>query len=175
MDEKIELDMRPVHHITTDAIGEPGKRVFYLQGTKDEKTVSLIIEKVQLQTLTIGVEQFLGELYEKFPDLPEASAEYDEENMYIKPPVEPLFRVGELGLGYDPDADLMALVAREINSGVEPDTSSVVRYWCTRSQVRALCHWGLEVTKHGRPICRQCGQAKDPEGHFCAKKNGHKH
>ena len=30
-----EIELNPVSHITADAIGPPGKRVFYLQGIKD--------------------------------------------------------------------------------------------------------------------------------------------
>lgn len=41
-----EMDIRPVTHITTDAIGQPGKRVFYLQGWQDERTITLIVEKI---------------------------------------------------------------------------------------------------------------------------------
>ncbi|MBW8009946.1 MAG: DUF3090 domain-containing protein [Chloroflexi bacterium] len=174
MSEPQEIDLKPVNHITTDAIGEPGKRVFYIQGWKGDQVITLLVEKFQIQTLTIGVEQFLGELSQKFPQLPEASADFIEEKMHIHPPVEPLFRIGEIGLGYDEAKDLLALVAREA-SGEETESSNVVRFWATRSQIRAMCHWGLEVASRGRPICPQCGQPEDPEGHFCAKKNGHKH
>jgi hypothetical protein len=38
-----------------------------------------------------------------------------------------------------------------------------------------LCRWGMNVAAHGRPTCPQCGEPMDPEGHFCPKKNGHKH
>ncbi len=55
MDKPIEIELKPVTHITTDAIGPPGKRVFYIQGWKDDHIVSLIVEKIQIQTLTIGV------------------------------------------------------------------------------------------------------------------------
>ena len=30
-----EIELRPVTHITTDAIGQPGKRVFYIQGWQE--------------------------------------------------------------------------------------------------------------------------------------------
>jgi hypothetical protein len=63
-----EIDLQPVEHITTDAIGQPGKRVFYVQGWQAERTITLIIEKVQLQSLAIGYEQFLAELHQRFPD-----------------------------------------------------------------------------------------------------------
>lgn len=171
-----EIDIHPVSHITTDAIGQPGKRVFYLQGWQEERTITLIIEKVQLQSLAIGLEQFLTEINEKFPELPDASGDFEEDKMHIHPPVDPLFRVGEVGLGYDAENDLVVLVARELMpEGQEQEDASVVRFWCTRSQLRAMTRWGMEVSSRGRPLCPQCGQPMDPEGHFCPKKNGHKH
>ncbi len=173
---RTEIDLEPVDHITIDAIGKPGARVFYIQGSKEPQVLTLIIEKAQVQTMSVGVEQFLAEIKEKYPDLPEAGNEFDEEKMRIYPPVDPLFRVGELGLAYDSDRDLMVLVAREVvTEGQEPDDVSLVRFWCTRSQIRAVAAWGLEVASRGRPICPQCGEPMDPEGHFCPKKNGHKH
>jgi uncharacterized repeat protein (TIGR03847 family) len=171
-----EIDLRPVSHITTDAIGQPGKRVFYIQGWQGERTITVIVEKIQIQSLAVGLEQFLAEIQEKFPDLPEASSDYSEEKMRIHPPVDPVFRVGELGLGYDADSDLAILITREVvPEGEDPQEANVVRFWCTRSQLRAMCHWGMEIASRGRPLCPQCGQPMDPEGHFCPKKNGHQH
>jgi uncharacterized repeat protein (TIGR03847 family) len=171
-----ELELKPVTYITTDALGQPGKRVFYIQGRLAERTITVIVEKVQLQSLAVGYEQFLAELMEKFPDLVEASAHYLEDEMHILPPVDPIFRVGELGLGYDAESDMVILVTREIVAeGENPEEASVVRFWCTRDQLRAMCHWGMEVVSKGRPICPQCGEPMEPEGHFCPKRNGHKH
>ncbi len=183
---RIELDLNPVSHITTDAIGQPGKRVFYIQGRKEDEVVTLIVEKVQIQTLALGVEDFLSELSQRFPDLPEAPVEFDRGAMSILPPVDPLFRIGELALAYDSDNDLAILIAREINAADEPEQEtgesgdagadlSVVRFWCTRTQLRAMCRWGLEVAAQGRPICPYCGQPMEPTGHLCPKRNGHKH
>jgi uncharacterized repeat protein (TIGR03847 family) len=171
-----EIELNPVTHITADAIGQPGKRVFYIQAWQDQRTITLIIEKIQLQSLAVGVEQFLGEVSEKFPELPEADADYVEARMRISPPVDPLFRAGEFGLGFDADRDMLVLVVRELlPDDQEPDEAGVVRLWCTRSQLRALARWGLEVISRGRPLCPQCGEPMDPDGHFCPKKNGHKH
>ena len=123
----------------------------------------------------MGLEQFFAEISTRFPNLPDASAEYVEQNMKITPPVDPLFRVGEMDLGYDSDEDLVVLVAREIVAEEgQTEEPNVVRFWCTRSQIRAMCRWGVEVSSRGRPICPQCGEPMDPEGHFCPKKNGHK-
>lgn len=172
------IELKPVKHITTDAIGPPGQRVFYIQGSNDEQSIAVIVEKFQVQTLAVGVEQFLAEVNGKFPDLPDASADYDEKKMKIHPPVEALFRVGQVGLGYDAEADLVALELREGVAGEDQEADEdlrVVRLWCTRSQIRALVNWGIEVADRGRPLCPQCGQPMDPEGHFCQRKNGHKH
>jgi hypothetical protein len=43
--------------------------------------------------------------------LPQAAGEYIEDKMHIHPPVDPLFRVGEMGLGYDEENDFLILVA----------------------------------------------------------------
>lgn len=170
------IELRPVDHITTDAIGPAGKRVFYIQAWKDERIVTLIVEKVQVQSLAVGVEQFLAELNTKHADLPDASADYDEDQMHVHPPVDPLFRVAQLGLGYDAEQDLVALELREAQEGeAGGEELNVVRLWCTRSQIRAMANWGIEIASRGRPLCPQCGQPMDPEGHFCVKKNGHKH
>lgn len=172
----VEMDLRPVSHITTDAIGEPGKRVFYIQGWTEDKTITLIVEKIQIQSLAVGLEQFLAEVQQRFPNLPDASADFFEDKMRINPPVDPLFRVGELGLGYDSENDQVVLVAREILlDDQDPEEARVVRFWCTRPQLRAMCHWGMEIAARGRPLCPQCGEPMEPEGHFCPKKNGHKH
>ena len=176
--ENKEIELKPVSHITADAIGPPGKRVFYLQGTKGNQVVTLIIEKFQLQTLTIGIDQFLAEILQRLPLKPEMSKGYQEERMRIMPPVEPMFRVAEFGLSFDGENDLVGVIAREVPSPPEGESEveqgRVVKFWCTRVQVRALVDWGMEVASRGRPLCQQCGEPMDPEGHFCARKNGHK-
>lgn len=168
-----EINLEPVTHLTTDAIGQPGQRVFYLQGQKDERTVTLIVEKFQVQSLAIGIEQFIAEVHNKFPDLEDVPSQYNEDEMRIHPPVDPLFRVGEISLGFDIDRDLALIIAREqVTDESEIDDADIVRFWCTRSQLRGLAHWGLEVASRGRNICPYCGEPEDPEGHFCPKKNG---
>jgi uncharacterized repeat protein (TIGR03847 family) len=147
-----------------------------LQGWQNERVITLLIEKIQIQSLAMGLEEFLKEVNDRYPGVPEAIDAYDETKMHIHPPVDPVFRVGEIGLGYDADRDLICLIAREILSGeMQPDDASVVRFWVTRSQIRTMTRWGMDLASHGRPICPQCGEPMEPEGHFCPKKNGHKH
>ncbi len=173
---RFEIDVDPCDHITADAIGSPGQRVFYLQAYQEERTITILIEKAQLQTLAIGVEQFLSQINQQNPDLEEASGDFFEEHMRIHPPVDPLFRAGEIGLGYDKERDRVVIFTKELlTEEDEPESAAQIRFWATRTQIRKLARWGMDVTNRGRPVCVQCGQPMEPEGHFCPKKNGHLH
>jgi uncharacterized repeat protein (TIGR03847 family) len=169
-----EIQLDPVDHITVDAIGSPGNRVFYIEGRKGDEVISLIIEKLQLQSLIEGVDDFLEQIKKKFPDRSMLEVEFSEKEMQIQPPVDPKFRVGEMGLAFDADRDIVNIIAREMAFDGDEETGSIVRYGCTRQQLLALARWGAIVVERGRPICPQCLQPMEPEGHFCPKKNGHK-
>lgn len=172
----MEYDLLPCTFITVDAIGKPGQRVFYIQGKTEDTTLTLLIEKIQIQTLAAGILRFLEELIERNPDMSKPSGQYNEDQMKITPPVDPLFRVGEIGLAYDIDRDLACLIAKEIQLEAETEDEKQqdeVRYWCTREQLKSLAIWGLDLVQKGRPICPLCGEPINPDGHFCPKKNGH--
>jgi uncharacterized repeat protein (TIGR03847 family) len=170
------IELNPVQSITTGFIGQPGKRVFYLQAADAKAVVTLIVEKQQVEALARGIEQFLEELNEKFPDLPAASAEYNPAQMSLAVPVDPAFRVGQLGLGYDHERDLLVVVAQGIvPEDAEAEDADSARFYATRAQMRALGAYGLVLVQQGRPTCGNCGQPMDPEGHFCPRSNGHKH
>lgn len=170
------FELNPVTYITTGFIGQPGKRVFYLQAHKGREVVTLIVEKQQVEALAQGIEQFVAELQEKFPDLPASAPDYAPEEMALKVPLDPAFRVGQLGLGYDQDRDLLVLVAQEIVVEERgPDEAGTARFFATRSQMLTLSQHAQVVVKQGRPVCGMCGQPIDPEGHFCPRRNGHQH
>jgi uncharacterized repeat protein (TIGR03847 family) len=172
---RIEMDLKPVDRITVDAIGQPGSRVFYIQGNKAEQVVTILAEKIQVQTICVGVDQFLAEVVQKYDGLKPHSDTYTEESMRITPPLDPVFRAGEIGLAYDVEEDLTILVIKEILTDQESEADlGEIRFWCTRSQLAAMGQWGIELSGRGRPICPQCGEPIPPEGHLCPKKNGHK-
>jgi uncharacterized repeat protein (TIGR03847 family) len=171
----IQYELKPIDRITTGAIGSPGKRVFYLQGRAGDQLVTLLIEKQQILSLAIGLEEFLSELQKRLPDLPESSRDYIESEMALEEPIDPAFRVGHIGLGYDEESDMLILVARDIQPlNEDPEQASTTHFWCSRSQLRQMCSWGLDLSARGRSVCGNCGEPIDPQGHFCPKKNGHK-
>ena len=60
-------DLDPVTRITAHAVGEPGKRVFWIQGRRDRELISLIAEKEQVRALAQAINQLLEDLAEKNP------------------------------------------------------------------------------------------------------------
>jgi uncharacterized repeat protein (TIGR03847 family) len=174
---RINIDLNPVTHLTVDAIGQPGERVFYLQGKSTDQIITLLVEKFQIQTLALAIENLMIELQDKQPDLSEASPYYKEERMTLDPPLDPLFRVGELSLAYDPAQDLMILIAIEISGDdpeIDEDSLSEVHFWCTRSQLWAMGRWAIELASRGRPVWPSSGEPILPPGEFSPKNNGHK-
>ena len=174
---RISIDLNPITHITVDAIGQPGERVFYLQGRNSDQVITLLVEKFQIQTLALAIENLMVELREKSPELVDASPDFMEEDMTLEPPLDPLFRVGEIKLGYDLEKDLLILIATEImldNPEGEDQKPSEVRFWCTRSQLWALSRWGIELASRGRPVWPSTGEPILPPGEFSPKNNGHK-
>jgi uncharacterized repeat protein (TIGR03847 family) len=93
--------------------------------------------------------------------------------MRLREPIEELFRVGNMGLGYNETSDQVVLVAYELVD--EDDEPNVVSFWSFRGQIAMLIRHTREVVSSGRPICGNCGQPMNPEGHFCPNRNGHRH
>lgn len=171
MPEEIELDNAAF--ITINTIGQPGQRVFHLQAAQDTRLITLTIEKEQAAALADTIVEMLEEIKTKYGiettnNVPTA---YDFE---LREPIIPMFRVGQMGLGYDSDHDTLILLLHELQPEDAIEEPSTVRVSVSREQMRALSQHAHAVVEGGRPICGNCGRPMDPEGHFCPKSNGHK-
>ncbi len=164
----IVYDLNPVTHITAGVAGKPGKRTFYLQGRQAATIVTLTVEKEHLTAMSRGIDELLERLESGTKTLT-----VDAMQMELSQPVAPVFRVGQLGLGYDAENNLIVLIAYAIPEDENAETVDVVRFWATRDQMRALARHAAGIVAGGRPICVLCGRPIDPEGHFCPKRNGH--
>src|SRR5690606_7193122 len=82
--------------------------------------------------------------------------EISQFNMDLREPIEPLFRIAQMGLGYDEDRNMIVLVAQELvitDEDVDPDTiePGIVRMWSNRAQMRALSIHSTTTVQAGRP------------------------
>jgi uncharacterized repeat protein (TIGR03847 family) len=172
------MDLGPVDRITADAVGEPGMRVFYLQADVGGQTITLLVEKQQVQLLASSVLELIGE--------PETVGEPGEDDMTLREPLEPRWRVGRLSIGFEAERDLFMLEIEEFRPDEEEGAEELadprslldhepesLRLWATRAQMLALSQHGAEVAERGRPACQFCGNPMDPEGHTCPAMNGH--
>ena len=171
------MDLERVDRITAGAIGEPGHRTFFLQARSGGETVTVLVEKQQVQLLAASVDELLGQI-----DVETADGPGDEE-LELEPPLEPLWRAGRLSIGYHQDLDLMLLeieeLVEDVDDGEERDVAvpatepQRLRLWATREQMRAVARHGAAVVAAGRPLCQFCGNPIDAEGHACPAMNGH--
>jgi uncharacterized repeat protein (TIGR03847 family) len=102
----IELD--PVDRITTDAVGPPGGRTFYLQGRKGDDVITILVEKQQVQLLAASVVEILARVGKETGQGP------PEESMGLDEPLLPEWRAGRLSIGYQEERDLLMLEAEEL-------------------------------------------------------------
>ncbi|HAJ35246.1 MAG TPA: DUF3090 domain-containing protein [Chloroflexi bacterium] len=175
---QFKYDLNPVDSIVADAIGEPGHRTFFLQGRMGRQLVSVTLEKQEVNNLAISMLQLLAELEEKYPDL--APAMRPNRAPHVETIFEPAFRVAQLIIGYDEEEDMIWLIAKALVTDadgaiIDPEDERVpaARFVATRSQMRALSEYALEVVAAGRPSCPLCGRPIDRQGHFCPRTDGH--
>ncbi len=180
------MDLERVDRITAGAVGEPGERTFYLQARTGTELVTLILEKQQVELLSASILDILSRVDKETGEGPL------EEELELEEPLEPVWRVGRLSIGYEEERDRMVLELEELvpeeedeeereeqddeQEGVMPELPEPdrIRMWATREQMLALSRHGASVAAAGRPRCEFCGNPIDPEGHICPAMNGHR-
>jgi uncharacterized repeat protein (TIGR03847 family) len=170
----IEIELTDPHHVTVGYVGVPGDRTFHVQAQDDTTLVTLVLEKQQVA----GVGELLAQLLARVDDRP--ATDWDRSAMALRDPVEPRWRVGELGVGIDEDGQRFVLEFGELLVVEdEEDLEAVrepreVRIWCNRDQARRLAAHADEVVGQGRPRCQLCGRPMAADGeHVCPSTNGH--
>jgi uncharacterized repeat protein (TIGR03847 family) len=166
-------DFQTVHRITASAVGPPGQRTFYVQARQGTHLISLLAEKEQVRALADAVTQLLDELEEKNPLL-STSDDMLIMDMSLEEPLEPDFRISQMGLGYDTDRDMVVLVVR---GQISEEDEVMARIAATRPQMRAMSVHAARVVESGRPLCyqypRPCNYREAREGvcPFCPDMN----
>lgn len=159
------FDLNDLEHFTVGTIGPPGQRVFYLQAGVTGTLVSLKLEKQQVSALA---EYLDGALREVADDLDAIEPEAD---IGLIEPVDVEWTVGDIGIGYDADADRMLIMATEMPTEQEAEELATARFHITREQVAGFIARARQVVAAGRPPCRFCGAPLSDDGTWCPCSN----
>src|SRR4051812_45753992 len=129
----VEIELNPVDFITVGTVGPKGRRLFHIQGGKGSQIITLTIEKEQARALAVAITELLDDLTTQRTELASDAIELSTLNMDLRDPIEPAFRVAQMGLGYDEERDMVILVAQElivVEEGQDPDLirPGVVRF-----------------------------------------------
>ena len=171
--EIIELD--DVDGLGAGAVGEPGQRAFYIQARTEQTQLTVLVEKEQVALLAAEAVAFLDKIADDYPELP---FDIPSTQSVLREPTVPLFRARLIGLGFDPERELVLLELRERaededaeEEDDDTDDGYVARIFATRAQVRAMAARGSEAVQSGRPACPLCEFPMDPAGHICPRWN----
>lgn len=157
------FDYEEVTRVTAGAIGEPGKREFFLQLRAAGDLISLALEKEQLRALT----ERLQEVFVRVPVPPMGRLP----DMALEQPITPRWRVGLMTLTYSQDSKTFEVSLVElVEEGDEPATG---RFQASLAQMQALARHSATVISAGRPACPMCGGPIDHGGGVCPRLNGH--
>ena len=197
MDEN-EIELETVDSLGAGAVGDPGEREFFLQARTESAQLTVLVEKEQVALLATEAVAFLDRIAEDYPEEASAAAEPITRQAGLREPTVPLFRARLIGLGFDPERELVLIELRERSSDDEeegealasaaaeddvelPNTAGadaaedeegyVARIYATRPQVRAMAAKGAEAVAAGRPLCPLCDMPMDPSGHRCPRWN----
>ena len=163
------FEFEEVDSFTTGAVGKPGARTFFLQARQGRTRVAVKCEKQQVAAIT----QYLRSVLH---DLPPADERPVPAALELTEPLEQLFILGPIGLGYDRSSDRLVVQLEEIapvdeDGEVEEGHDGHIRLYVTRGHAAACCDPADRVIAAGRPDCRWCSLPIDPEGHACPRMN----
>jgi len=157
---KTELEWDSIDFITIGTVGPKGKRTFYLQAGRSGRLATFLIEKEQAWALSEAIGEFVDDLDERYED--QTAVDLIDMDMELREPIQPLFRISQMGLAYNEDERMIILIAQEFSAQDEDDLEDmdvgVVRMWCTREQMRALSLQAIDAVNSGRPDPKQNGR-----------------
>lgn len=151
--------------VVPGAIGEPGRRTFFLQAHTDDGIVSFKVEKQQVAALCEYFESVLADLAESVVTASPVAA---------VDPTDLQWTVGGLGVAWDEEDRRLIIVAEELladDEDADERESATARFHLTHGQIAAFVGLGNDLVNAGRPACRLCGRPVDVDGHTCPRLN----
>ena len=115
MDEQ-EIELEDVDSLGAGAVGEPGEREFFLQARTESAQLTVLVEKEQVALLSTEAVAFLDRISEDYPEEQAGVPEPVVRQAGLREPTVPLFRARLIGLGFDPERQLVLIELRERSS-----------------------------------------------------------
>lgn len=181
----------PPERFVAGTVGPPGQREFYLQASAGGRITSVGVEKSQMAVLADRVNDLLDEF--AAGEATEQAAQAFLDDGPLSTPVEEEFRVGTMGLSWDPtprrlvlelhavgdsfdtaDAEELAEAGEAAVDAATDPTQLVLRVSLPGAMARAFARRGRRVVAAGRPQCPFCAGPIDAEGHICPRANGYR-
>jgi uncharacterized repeat protein (TIGR03847 family) len=167
MEERYEFD--EVTLLSAFAIGESGKRTFFLIVGQKEKWVRAWLEKEQLQTLALAIDEFLFTLSEGAPGLSRESEGMTLSDDFPSGLPYAEVEVDEIALGHEQERATLTFVVHVL--GPQKLDRALLQCQTSLSQLKQFGNQSKKVCNAGRPRCVFCGGPIDPTGHICPKSN----
>jgi uncharacterized repeat protein (TIGR03847 family) len=177
---RIVHEFDPVERFIAGTVGQPGERSFFLQAKLGPRVVSVLLEKSQVLAIAERLGLLLRELRRAESTL--VIEPLDRDDLPLETPIMEEFRVGNIGLAWVSDRDLVQIDLQAVSTeNVESEEISdaenapdLLRVFLTLSQTEAFVARSLAVVASGRPPCPFCGLTLDPQGHVCPRANGYR-
>ena len=120
MDEN-EIELETVDSLGAGAVGDPGEREFFLQARTESAQLTVLVEKEQVALLATEAVAFLDRIAEDYPEEPVQPREPAVRQAGLRQPTVPLFRARLIGLGFDPERQMVLIELRERSSEDEEE------------------------------------------------------
>jgi uncharacterized repeat protein (TIGR03847 family) len=163
----VDLVLDDPKRVTVGYLGVPGDRTFLMEVEDETQRVQFLMEKGQVA----GLGDLLAQLLARLGDRP--PADWDREAMSLFPPFQPIWRVGGIAAGLDPDTQRFVLELTEFvpDDDAEPREA---RIGMDHDQARRLAAHAAAIVGEGRERCRLCSRPVEADGaHVCPATNGH--
>jgi uncharacterized repeat protein (TIGR03847 family) len=179
------VDLGPIDVLGADAVGRPGQRRFRLFVRGLLGSAIMWLEKEQLSSLALTLDQALALVTEGQVLRVEASAQGRPEPAPLPDdfPSQPdyEFQIGQMRLSFDEQTTtfLLSVAPLEIlmERGQEPEViindDNAISFGFSLRDAQMLSAAITALVSAGRPVCPLCGAPLDGGPHACARQNGH--
>lgn len=153
-------------------VGQPGERAFFIQARESSRTISVALEKAQVQAIAARLEIMISEVKKSEPLIPISKLPIDDAP--LESPIDSEFQVGAISLAWNDQNQRICLELYELEEDEEETEGEVLEVNISLGLAQAFSSRSKAVVNAGRIPCPFCGIPIDPRGHLCPRSNGYR-